>query len=48
FHANFEKYKLFIKTFPQIKFEIRNVTGELKLLNKRNYTKTKSPQMAVS
>jgi len=39
FYANFEKYKLFVKTFPLIKFEIRNSLGEIKPLTKRAYAK---------
>lgn len=35
FHSNFDKYKLFIKTFPQIKFEIRDFLGDIKSLDKR-------------
>ncbi len=39
FHANFDKYALFIKTFPLINFEIRNSLGEIKPLTKRAYVK---------
>lgn len=39
FQANFDKYKLFIKTYPLIKFEIRDIYGELKSLTKRPYVK---------
>lgn len=39
FSANFEKYKLFVKTFPHIKYEIRNTLGEIKPLSKRAYNK---------
>lgn len=39
FQANFDKYKLFIKTYPKIKFEIRDIYGNLKPLTKKTYTK---------
>ena len=39
FHANFEKYELFIKNFPKIKFEIRDVQGKLKPLTKGAYVR---------
>ena len=39
FSANFEKYKLFIKTFPLINFEIRDIFGNIKPLAKRAYSK---------
>ena len=39
FHANFEKYKLFIKNYPLINFEIRDFLGEIKPLTKKAYAK---------
>lgn len=39
FHANFNKYELFIKTFPKIKFEVRDVSGNIKPLTKKVYAK---------
>ena len=39
FHSNFDKYKLFIKTFPKIKFEIRDIFGNIKPLTKKTYAK---------
>lgn len=39
FQANFDKYKLFIKTFPHIKFEVRDIYGKIKPLTKRNYVR---------
>lgn len=48
FHANLEKYKLFIKTFPKINFEVRDIYGELKPLTKRVYTKKQDSVKNIS
>jgi len=46
FYANFEKYKLFIKTYPNIQFEVRDEQGHIKPLIKKQYER-KSQQEEV-